>query len=94
MVTEDLRSIILEETRKALLEGSGDPMSVVIKTVFSHSETRNMDWEELDSLINKTFLITKGKLGILDPLQEDEEVTEIMVNGKDKIFYERNGKIE
>ncbi len=32
--------------------------------------------------------------GPLDPLLRDEEITEIMVNGPDKIFIERRGKLE
>ncbi|MDA2807267.1 CpaF family protein [Nocardiopsis suaedae] len=33
-------------------------------------------------------------LGVLEPLLEDESVTEIMVNGHDTIYIERNGKVE
>jgi len=33
-------------------------------------------------------------LGPIEPLQNDESVTEIMINGPDKIFVERFGKIE
>ncbi len=29
--------------------------------------------------------------GILDPLVKDEDITEIMVNGLDEIFIEKNG---
>ncbi|MCH7662386.1 MAG: CpaF family protein [Chloroflexi bacterium] len=32
--------------------------------------------------------------GPLEPLLRDPEITEIMVNGSDKVFVERNGKIE
>lgn len=94
MVTEELGRTVLEEARRAMLSGCEDPMSVIVSTVFSHRESLELEWEELDRLIRKTFLLTKGKLGILDPLAEDEDVTEIMVNGKDRIFYEKNGKIE
>ncbi len=92
--TEELRKTVLENARQAMLEGSGDPMSVIVRTVFSHSGSRELEWDELDSLIRRTYLMTRGKLGILDPLQEDVDVTEIMVNGKDRIFYEKNGKIQ
>lgn len=34
------------------------------------------------------------KLDVLQELLEDDQVTEIMVNGPDKIFVERNGRIE
>ncbi|GGY29748.1 hypothetical protein GCM10010342_15900 [Streptomyces anulatus] len=33
-------------------------------------------------------------LGILEPLLEDASITEIMVNGPDQIFVERNGRVE
>ena len=76
------------------MEDHDDPKSVIIETVFRKDEARELGWEELDKLIQSTYLMTRGKLGILDPLAEDEDVTEIMVNGKDSIFYEKNGRIE
>ena len=94
MVTEDLKKAVLEEARKAMMEDHDDPKSVIIETVFRKEEARDLGWEELDELIQSTYLMTRGKLGILDPLAEDEDVTEIMVNGKDSIFYEKNGRIE
>ncbi|MFD3332636.1 CpaF family protein [Streptomyces sp. NPDC058700] len=33
-------------------------------------------------------------LGVLEPLLEDASITEIMVNGPDQIFIERNGRVE
>lgn len=33
------------------------------------------------------------RFGILQELLEDEEVTEIMVNGREKIFYEKHGEL-
>ncbi len=77
-----------------MMEDHDDPKSVIIETVFRKDEARELGWEELDELIQSTYLMTRGKLGILDPLAEDEDVTEIMVNGKDSIFYEKNGRIE
>ncbi|MBQ1630108.1 MAG: CpaF family protein [Firmicutes bacterium] len=94
MVTEDLKKAVLEDARKAMMEDHDDPKSVIIETVFRKDEARELGWEELDELIQSTYLMTRGKLGILDPLAEDEDVTEIMVNGKDSIFYEKNGRIE
>ena len=32
-------------------------------------------------------------LGVLQPLYDDPEVTEIMVNGPDAVFFERNGRL-
>jgi pilus assembly protein CpaF len=33
-------------------------------------------------------------LGVLEPLLADESITEIMVNGPDNVFVERNGRVE
>ncbi len=45
--------------------------------------------EILEMLIQTMF-----GYGVLDPLIKDPSITEIMVNGTQKIFIERNGKIE
>lgn len=44
-------------------------------------------------LARRLFASFRG-LDILQDLMEDEEVTEILVNGPDRIFAERNGQIE
>ena len=51
---------------------------------FSLSERKKIGKEIFDSL---------RKLDVLQDLLEDEEVTEIMVNGPDHIFAEKQGKI-
>ena len=33
------------------------------------------------------------RLDVIEPLMEDPTITEIMVNGPDKVFYERGGKL-
>lgn len=45
--------------------------------------------EILELLVQRMF-----GYGVLDPLIQDASITEIMVNGLEKIFVERNGKIE
>lgn len=44
--------------------------------------------------IDAVFYSLRSDLGILQPYVEDASVNEIMVNGKDDIFIERNGRIE
>jgi len=46
-----------------------------------------------DDLVREIFAEALG-LGPLEPLLEDEGVTEIMVNGPRQIYVERNGRIE
>ena len=69
-------------------------MEIIISEAFNDNDSESLSNEELDSIIQKVFLITRKRLGILDPLLQDNDVTEIMVNGPDKVFVERKGKIE
>ena len=43
--------------------------------------------------IRKDVYNSIRRLDVLSSLMDDDEVTEIMINGKDKIFVERNGRI-
>ncbi|WP_315981382.1 hypothetical protein [Aliamphritea spongicola] len=44
-------------------------------------------------LLKETVAESIG-LGLLEPLLEDESVTEIMVNGPDKVYIERFGQLQ
>ena len=87
----------LEKCRRNLLEMETscdeDAWEMIVHVVFSESGSGPKAEDELDPVIRKIFYMTRGKLGILDPLAEDEEISEIMVNGKDHIFYEKNGRV-
>ncbi len=48
---------------------------------------------EKDRLIEELCNEVLG-LGPIEPLVRDDEITEIMVNGPDRVYVERNGKIE
>ena len=69
-------------------------MEIIAEEVFGDEESGNFDDETADRIIQKIFLKTRRRLGILQPLLEDRQVTEIMVNGPKHIFAERQGKIE
>ncbi|WP_241154407.1 CpaF family protein [Staphylospora marina] len=48
--------------------------------------------QERNRLISRIINESVG-YGPLEPLLEDDEITEIMVNGPDEVFYEKNGKL-
>jgi pilus assembly protein CpaF len=48
--------------------------------------------EERRQVVEETLHAMRG-LGVLQPLFDDPSVTEIMVNGPDAVFYERNGRL-
>ena len=45
------------------------------------------------NLTDELYSSIRG-LGILDMIIKDDDITEVMINGTDEIFIERNGKIE
>lgn len=50
--------------------------------------------KDVEKLIDRIFFSMRRELDILQPYIEDEQVSEIMVNGKDHIFVEKNGMIQ
>jgi pilus assembly protein CpaF len=58
------------------------------------SETKNTFFSISHKLemVNKLFSQYRG-LGLLDQILDDEEITEIMINGPNNIFIEKNGKL-
>ncbi len=69
-------------------------MRMIIQTVFDDERCNFFSFDDVESVINRIFFKTRRKLGILQPLIDDENVSEIMVNGPKDIFVERGGKIE
>ena len=68
-------------------------IEIITDTVFKDSVSESYTAEELEEIIKRLFLRTRKTMGILSPLMEDDDITEIMVNSPDEIFYEKNGKI-
>lgn len=69
-------------------------LDIIIDMVFEDKESKKLSNAEISTLIDKIFYKTRSKYGILTPLINDKEISEIMVNGPKEIFVERNGKIE
>ena len=67
-------------------------MEIIAEEVFACEAVNDFDDKAADRIIQKLFLKTRRRLGILQPLLEDAHVTEIMVNGPENIFAERKKK--
>ena len=59
--------------------------------VFSLEKAQSCSHRENRMLIERLFLSLRREMDILQPYVEDKSISEIMVNGKDHIFIERNG---
>lgn len=64
----------------------------ITKTVFDKSKEQYLSVAEKQDIIRAIFNSIR-RLDILQPLIDDRTVTEIMINGPDDIFIERNGRV-
>ena len=69
-------------------------LAVIERYVFGLPHSSGRTSQENSALIRRLFLMLRRELSILQPLADDPSVTEIMVNGADRIFVERSGHLE
>lgn len=69
-------------------------MAIIEETLFSDKWNDSMTCRDLVKVSKKIFYTIRKELDILEPYAVDPRVCEIMVNGKDDIFVERDGQIQ
>ena len=93
----EYRRMLLDEIDLEELEKLGPSQRRVrLERVMSHLVSRNgpvLAARERQAIIKRVVDEALG-LGILEPLLNDESITEIMVNGPDDIYVERSGRLE
>ena len=100
METTD-REILLRQIREIINDRvdlnkdiTDDEMKeLVMNTVFERSRQQYMSIHDKQEIIQAVFNSMR-RLDVLQPIIEDKTVTEIMVNGPDNIFIEREGKVK
>lgn len=73
-------------------ENETELKKLIAETIQEYSKDKFISLSEKEELL-KTVFDSIRKLDILQELIEDDEVTEIMVNAHNRIFYEKNGKM-
>lgn len=68
-------------------------LEIIEGYVFSKALSAAYSYEENAGLIKRLFLSLRKEMDILQPLIDDSSISEVMVNGKDHIFVEKNGSI-
>lgn len=71
-----------------------DAKLYIEKRMMEHHDTVDFTIGQLQKIVMRIFYAIRSDLSILAPYVMDDEVNEVMVNGKDNIFIEKNGKIE
>ena len=65
---------------------------MIMKAVFAKSREVYLDMEEKRELIDTVFNSMR-RLDVLQPIMDDKGVSEVMINGPDSVFIERNGRV-
>lgn len=68
-------------------------LKLIENELFQREQTRRMTAAERKAAVNRLFHSFRG-LDALQPLLEDAEITEIMINSHNEIFIERRGELQ
>lgn len=89
--TADIRELM---NRSAEAVTDARALSIIEGYVLGRPKASCCSAAQNAEIVQKIFLTLRRELGILQPLADDPAITEIMVNGPDHIFVERNGHLE
>ncbi len=87
----DIRMMISDD-KGALSDDKA--LEIIEDYVFSMDKARMCTHRDNVKLIERLFLTLRKEMDILQPFVDDKSISEIMINGKDNIFAERNGVLE
>ena len=95
-VTDDLEKEIRQEVMNALdlsMDVSDEEILTLIKNIIiEKGKNRPISLSERKKIENHVFNSLR-KLDVLEDLLNDEEITEIMINGPENIFIEKKGRV-
>ena len=100
---EKVKKLLISEITEAVrdaVRNAADELSdaevrdFIDARLLSHPARHAVSVKELLAISETVFCRTRRELSVLQPLADDPDVTEIMVNGKDDVFVERRGLSE
>lgn len=87
---ENIRIQVLERMDFSKELTDSDLQEMIVRQMAQHERIAKLSLSER-ILVEQRVFNSLRKLGVLQELLEDENVTEIMVNGAENIFFEREG---
>lgn len=90
---EELHARVMEQLDLSLEVEDEELQKLIYRVLQEYNEENYLSIDER-VLLGKELFNTFRKLDILQELLEDEQVTEIMINGVDNIFVEKEGAIQ
>ena len=86
----EIRLMLAEQTEDMTDEKA---LRIIEDFVFSQPGSALCPYENNAALVERIFYSLRCEMDILQPYIDDRTISEIMVNGKDRIFVEKNGHI-
>ena len=90
-IKEQLTYCVLNAIRNES-DPTDDRLKEIIADVISNTESIRLSLSEKRDMAKRVFNSLR-RMDVIEPLMQDPTITEIMVNGPDKIFYERGGRL-
>lgn len=90
-ITEGVREVI-NGYREPLTDEQ--VLALIEDFVLHDDRTHTCSYKQKGDVINKIFNATRKDLDILQPYADDRDISEIMVNGINHIFIEKQGKLQ
>ena len=86
----DIRLLLTESVEEMTDDRA---LGIIEDYVFSQERSSSCSFRDNTALIERLFLSLRCEMDILQPFIDDKSISEIMVNGPDSIFVEREGVI-
>jgi pilus assembly protein CpaF len=90
-ITERIRTVINSKQEHLT---DKEILTLIEDYVLRDQRIENYSFRKKGEVISGVYNATRKDLNLLQPYADDKEVNEIMVNGIENIFIEKNGKIE
>ncbi|MBR1382497.1 MAG: CpaF family protein [Ruminococcus sp.] len=91
-IIEEIRQYISDNVN--LSEKSDEELRDLIEEYVNRKASEEyLSIKQRSRIIDEVYSSIRG-LGVLDMILHDENVTEIMINGKDNVFIEKSGRLE
>ena len=91
-VNDQISAHVLDALAQSNRRGAENEIRSICRVVFSSADWLNVEAGIKDALVDRLLESVFG-FGPLSSLLADESVTEVMVNGPQRIYYEREGRI-
>ena len=89
---QDLRNRLLQQLEENWEDSDTEVLELIDELMAGYCKTVYMSISQRQSLSKELFQSVR-KMDILEELLEDDSITEIMVNGWNRVFIERGGRI-